>query len=595
MTSRATPAMRQSESARLHAMLSRWEHRHKRRVLSKTLPRTLIGALLISLIFGVVAYVQLRWQPRDFVLASLAICGGGMLVNLLYTALFTRSRQAQARYFDLEFSLKERVSTALELLEDDIQTQPEIKAAQIADALTQASQIDPQDKIRLDFRRNEWLGMLVLLAALLMMAALPLLVGTELLPAGPSPAVQAAQEDVRDIIETIATDADLQDVDREALLNALQIALERLQEQDISDEEAFAAMSQLESQIEETENALQDTIDLDQSTLGAAAAALENFVPLTESAEMTDAGQEAAQRNLPDELAQALSQLAQMAQTMSPAEEQAAAEALQQAAQELAQMNPELSEQLENMAQALQRDDSQSLQEQLEQAQQELTQEQRASQQMQNARQVLQSQSEQAQQAADEIARQQSQQQEAAAPQQGDAETSANNRRQGQPGGDSADSVRLGDGQGNQPALQNMPGTGENRENAQNGNTAGQGAGEGQPSNTSLPGSGGEDQGAQTDNRASGTGELDYAAIYSPTGIDGGGANDIELRTDASDQTLAEGNFDDNPLGESRVSYDTVFSDYQQAANRALESDYVPLGLRDVVRDYFTSLEPNRS
>ena len=40
------------------------------------------------------------------------------------------------------------------------------------------------------------------------------------------------------------------------------------------------------------------------------------------------------------------------------------------------------------------------------------------------------------------------------------------------------------------------------------------------------------------------------------------------------------------------MSYDTVFSDYQNAANRALESDYVPLGLRDVVREYFTSLEP---
>jgi hypothetical protein len=41
------------------------------------------------------------------------------------------------------------------------------------------------------------------------------------------------------------------------------------------------------------------------------------------------------------------------------------------------------------------------------------------------------------------------------------------------------------------------------------------------------------------------------------------------------------------------VTYDTVFNAYQDAANRALESDYVPLGLRDVVYDYFTSLEPN--
>ena len=68
--------------------------------------------------------------------------------------------------------------------------------------------------------------------------------------------------------------------------------------------------------------------------------------------------------------------------------------------------------------------------------------------------------------------------------------------------------------------------------------------------------------------------------------------NDIRLRTDPGDTTVAEGEFDDNPVGESRVSYDTVFSEYQNAANRALESDYVPLGLRDVVREYFTSLEP---
>ena len=72
----------------------------------------------------------------------------------------------------------------------------------------------------------------------------------------------------------------------------------------------------------------------------------------------------------------------------------------------------------------------------------------------------------------------------------------------------------------------------------------------------------------------------------------GGGNNQIQLQTDASDQPFAEGDFDDNPAGESRVSYDTIFSEYESAANRALESDYVPLGLRDVVRDYFTSLEP---
>jgi hypothetical protein len=42
------------------------------------------------------------------------------------------------------------------------------------------------------------------------------------------------------------------------------------------------------------------------------------------------------------------------------------------------------------------------------------------------------------------------------------------------------------------------------------------------------------------------------------------------------------------------VPYNEVFSDYSEAANRALDQDYIPLGLRDVVRDYFSSLEPGQ-
>ena len=555
-----------------------------------------MATLVISLVFGVIVYMRFRWPVGDFARAAAVICGGGLLVNLLHALLFTRPRLTQARYFDLEFGLQERVSTALELLEGRIQTRPELEAAQIADALAQAEQIDAREKIKLDFRRREWLALLILLAALLMMIALPLLVGEDLIPAGPSAAVQAAQDDVRDIIESIATDTSLEDIDRQALLNALEIALERLQEQDISDDEAFAAMSQLTSQIEDIENPLQDAIDLDQSALEAALEAMENFRPLTGRQE--DAAPSESDSTAPslDELSQALNELGQEAQAMSQDEAQEAAQALQQAAQELTQMNPELSERLQDMASTLQRNDSQGLQEQLNQAQEQLAQEQQASQQMRNAQQMLQSQAEQAQEAADEIARQprRQSQQESTAPQQGAAETTdSDQQRSGQPGGSQADSAQAGDNQGNQPAQRNMPNDGENMEGEQDSSAAGQGAGEGEASNISLPGSGGEDQGVETNNQTTGAGEINYAAIYSPTGIDGGGDSEIQLRTDATDQIMAEGSFDDNPLGESRVSYDTVFSDYQQAANRALESDYVPLGLRDVVRDYFTSLEPN--
>ena len=162
----------------------------------------------------------------------------------------------------------------------------------------------------------------------------------------------------------------------------------------------------------------------------------------------------------------------------------------------------------------------------------------------------------------------------------------------GQPAEGQANEAESGNRQGNRQLDENRQGGGEMASLARDSRASGAGAGEGEASNRSLPGSGGDDQGATTDNRTTGAGRIEYEALYSPHGISGGGREEIRLRADPGDQSIGEGDFDDNPLGEARVSYDTVFSDYQQAANRALESDYVPLGLRDVVREYFTSLQP---
>ena len=70
--------------------------------------------------------------------------------------------------------------------------------------------------------------------------------------------------------------------------------------------------------------------------------------------------------------------------------------------------------------------------------------------------------------------------------------------------------------------------------------------------------------------------------------------NNVELAPDDSNAPVREGDFSENPNGQVTVPYNQVFSDYADAANHALDSDYVPLGLRDVVRDYFTSLEPKK-
>ncbi|MDE2950836.1 MAG: hypothetical protein OXT68_08710 [Chloroflexota bacterium] len=582
--------LHKNKAAELDLILARWENRYELRLLSKTAPRSLIVAAIVSLVVGLAGYLHFRLRAEQLAVISVALFAGGFLLNLIKTAIFPRSPQERARYFDIEFGLQERISTALELMSGRLRTHPEIESRQITDALVHARQINARDSLPLDFRPRELTLMCVLLLAALLVIALPLFTGQYPVAAAPSAALEEPIEEVREIIETVAKDTDLEDIDRRDLLDALEVALERLEEEDISEEEAFAAMSQLGAEIEEIENQLEDTIDLDQSALEAAAEALKDFFPASDN-ETAENEQGQPSSGL-DDLSNALEEMAQQAGQMSSEEAQALAEALQEAAAELAETNPELSQRLAEMAEALEEGASEDLREYLEEAQQELSQEQQQQERSQNAQNMLQEQGARAQEAADGIGRQEAEQQEMTDSRPSPSELSESGQQQtGQESSQQSDSAQRAN-QGDRQSDRNRPGEGENASVSRDSRSAGAGAGEGDPSNRSLAGAAGEDQGADTDNRTRGTGEIEYEAIYSPSGISGGGAEEIRLRSDAGDQTLSEGDFDDNPLGESRVSYDTVFSEYQNSANRALESDYVPLGLRDVVRDYFTSLQP---
>ncbi|MCY3779219.1 MAG: hypothetical protein OXG78_02830 [Chloroflexi bacterium] len=580
-----------SKATELELIVEGWERRHEWRLLSKTVPRSLIAALILGLVVGVVGYFRFQLGAEQLALIAGGLCALGCLLNLLYTLLFPRSLPVRAKYFDLEFGLQERVSTAFELMHGRIKTHPEIEARQIEDALNHARAIDPKAQITMDFRPRELAALLVFVIAMAGLVLLPAIAGEDFITDAPSVAVEAAEEDLREILETVATDTNLDDIDRQNLLDALEVALERLQEEEISEEEAFAAMSQLQSQLEEVENRLEDTVELDQSALEAALEALENFIPPseTEGESAEAAGVTQPPEGLED-LSQALEQMAQDAAEMSAEELAQAREALQMAADEIAQMNSEMAEQMDAMAEALEEGNPLDLQEQLDAAQEALSQEQGRQEQNENAQALLQEQSERLEEAAESIARQQSQE----GQQQGQPEPGeSGQRRTSQQGSQQEAEARSSADQGDQEAQRNRPASGESQRGNQDSRASGAGAGDAAPSNESLPGSAGEDQGADTNNNPTGNRRIEYEALYSPSGIAGGGQDEIKLETDANDTAIAEGDFDDNPIGESRVSYDTVFSDYQNAANRALESDYVPLGLRDIVRNYFTSLEPN--
>ena len=131
-------APHKAKATELELILDRWEQRYEWRLLSRTVPRSLIAALLISLVIGAVGYFRFRLAAEQLALIAAGLCALGGIVNVLYTLVFPRSLAEKARYFDIEFGLRERVSTAFELMHGRIKTHPEIEARQIADALARA-------------------------------------------------------------------------------------------------------------------------------------------------------------------------------------------------------------------------------------------------------------------------------------------------------------------------------------------------------------------------------------------------------------------------------------------------------------------------
>ena len=83
-----------------------------------------------------------------------------------------------------------------------------------------------------------------------------------------------------------------------------------------------------------------------------------------------------------------------------------------------------------------------------------------------------------------------------------------------------------------------------------------------------------------------------YDEVYVPYRFDEEGAGVDVGREDSGDEGVPVG---DAPLpapegGRAGVPYREVYADYAAQAGAALEGSYIPLGLKQYVRDYFSSL-----
>jgi hypothetical protein len=104
---------------------------------------------------------------------------------------------------------------------------------------------------------------------------------------------------------------------------------------------------------------------------------------------------------------------------------------------------------------------------------------------------------------------------------------------------------------------------------------------------------GGQNQSTAVHSEDSGTG-APYDEVYVPGRLDEDGQG-VNVGREGGEEGVVVG---DGPIAppdgaSAGVSYQDVYAEYADEAGVALEGSYIPLGMKQYVREYFSSLEPS--
>ncbi|MFQ5577373.1 MAG: hypothetical protein ACE5G8_10350 [Anaerolineae bacterium] len=445
-----------------------------------------------------------------------------------------------ARLGDARLRLDERLITALELAEGRLQTSPALRQAQLNDALERLARASLQQAFPLA-KRNRLLSVSgLLLAVVVAVAALTL-------APNPQERILAQRAELVDLLDTQI--AELEQIQADLLAEPDPLAAAKIEEiseslaglidrlhaarADLSPEQALAALSEAEqtlTQLDTERRAQQDALNALADAL--AQSDLSAAQQAAEALQNGDAGQAAA----------AFQQLG--ANPPAGAGANALAGALQQAAGTLSQTDPELAQSLQQAAEALQSGDAQSIRQALRQAAEQLEQAGAQAEAQAQAAQALQN----IQQARQALA-----------------------AGQGQEAGAQRQLVQ---GQGG--------GSGSGREDP----------GPGAEGLYSAQGTNGI---ISTDNGPNQNRLEEYNSVFAPNHLGGQGGPFAVPPPQGSDGGIDIGETPPNPNrdpGAATVPYTEVFGEYRDRASTALDSDYIPLGMKDYIRQYFGALEP---
>lgn len=538
------------------ACLSAWLRRLRFREAMQWAVRGLAAGLAIALGLALVARL-VPWQSLPVLISlSVTLALAGATVGLVIAYFWPRPRLSAARYFDRVFGLAERTSAALELAQQPGLAPDWLAREQWADAAQAARSANVRQRLPLwAVSQRDGLLTLALLAALIAAFVLP----------NPQEAVLARQqavqqaiaqqaEQIERLIEQIENNPNLTGEQKEELTRPLEEARRQLQQPNLTEAQAQQALAEAQQELRQLQdpNAETQAQNLQQAGGG-----------LSQNATTAEAG-EALQNGDLQQAGEALANIDPA--TLNEAERQALADQLDQTAEQLGNSNPETAQALREAAEALRSGDNEAARRALERAGQSIAQTGERAEQSRAARQA----SGQVQRAQQGIAQ---------AGQQGQGDQ-GNNSGQGQNG-------QGQQGQGGQG--QQGSGGGQQGQGQGGGSGAGSGDGSGQAQ-------GGQAGGTGQSNGPSDGGERTYEPIYSPYRLGGSGGPDATLPNqgggDPGDEVIGQGPTNPQNPGEVRVPYNRVFNDYRNNAYSAIERGDYPPELRDVVKDYFSSLEP---
>jgi len=460
----------------------------------------------------------------------------GAMAGLAAVWVRPRSLFRLARIFDRRFGLAERLTTAVEIGTGRLRATVPMAQAQLADALDAARRVDPSVALPLRASRRALLACGALATALVLSIWLPNPQEEVLVRrAAARTAIEEQVERLAQAREDVAQAEGLTEEEREMLSQALAEAMAALDRGvdagRATPEEAMAALSEAE----------QALADLQDPGAAGVRAGLERAAGEMADSELTRDIAQALARGDYQAAAQALAAYSSTdGRSLTREEELDLARQLAQAAEALSAGEPDTAERLAQAAEAIERGDAAE------------------------AREAIREAARGMEEAGDRVQRQ---------------ETVEGTLAQLQEGRD-----RIARAAGSEPGAAESPGQGGAGQGMAQapGQQGGQGAGQE---------AGGGQQAQPGHHEDAGTG-APYDELYVPGRFDEDGLG-VDVGREGGDGAPVG----DVPLpvaeaGEASVPYREVYAGYAAQAGTALEGSYIPLGLKQYVRDYFSSLEP---